>query len=604
AIWPYRDWVIAALNRDQGFDEFSVEQLAGDMLPDATRPQRIATGFHRNTMLNEEGGIDPLEYRYYSMVDRVATTGTVWMGLTIGCAQCHTHKYDPITHTDYYAMMALMDDADEPELEAVDLDAQGQRLAAERAIHQMELEVMQRVLVNGQGYESERDAFNAWRKEQGTRARDWVTCRPVDMRSTSPFLDITAEGTILASGDATKRDEYVLTMPPLKSDQPVTAIRIAAIAHDSLPAGGPGLAYYEGRRGDFFLSEIAVSSDHGEIELSVGTTSVPEAKPGQGKTFPGNVIDGNGSTGWSIPGEAGQTHRLVIPLKEPQRLNGEWKVRLLFERHYVAALGHFRVDVTTGSDPVALSIPSRLENQVAQDPASSHEALALEFLRSADAMKPHRQPIMRLRRELKSAPRTLVLRERSSDRGRVTHRHHRGEYLQPREAVDPAIPRVFSEGGPANANVRSRLEFARWLVGDENPLVGRVTANRAWRMFFGTGIVRTVGDFGLKSESPSHPELLDFLDASLRDASASGMQWSLKRLHREIVLSSTYRLAIGAPPSEDPDNRLLSVFPYQRYDAERIRDSFLAAAGLLVDRIGGPSVFPPQPNAVMQIAYG
>ncbi|MEM6472677.1 MAG: DUF1553 domain-containing protein, partial [Planctomycetota bacterium] len=149
-----------------------------------------------------------------------------------------------------------------------------------------------------------------------------------------------------------------------------------------------------------------------------------------------------------------------------------------------------------------------------------------------------------------------------------------------------------------------RLQLARWLVSDRNPLVGRVSVNRAWRSFFGTGIVDTAGDFGLQSEPPSHPDLIDYLDASLRDSSPRGLGWSMKRLHREIVLSSTYRLAVGPPPVADPENRLLSVFPYRRYDAEQIRDSFLDAAGLLVRQIGGPSVYPPQPGVVMQIAYG
>ncbi len=184
----------------------------------------------------------------------------------------------------------------------------------------------------------------------------------------------------------------------------------------------------------------------------------------------------------------------------------------------------------------------------------------------------------------------------------MTRRRHRGEYLQPKESVDAAVPEFFAtdpEDGPSD-----RLELARWLVSDANPLVGRVTANRAWREFFGTGIVRTAGDFGTQSESPSHPELLDYLDVRLRDTSADGIRWSIKRLHREIVLSATYRQSIGTPPPADPDNRLLSVFPYRRYDAETIRDAFLSGSGLLSRQIGGRSVYPPQPESVVQMAYG
>ncbi|MEM6470239.1 MAG: PSD1 and planctomycete cytochrome C domain-containing protein, partial [Planctomycetota bacterium] len=605
-IWPFRDWVIRALNFDMPFDQFSIEQLAGDMLPGSTRQQRIATGFHRNTMLNEEGGIDPLEYRYHALVDRVATTGTVWMGLTTGCAQCHTHKYDPLTHTDYFSLMALLDDADEPEMDAENEAEVLRRNETLKAIRDEELSIAKRVLIDGEGYTKEREAFTKWAETLKANARRWETCRPTSMASTLPYLDLLDDGSILASGDATKRDVYTLTMPPVGNGDPVTAIRLEAISHDSLPAGGPGLAFYEGRRGDFFLSEMTVSVDGREVELAVGSTSVPGAKPGQGKTYPGNVIDGDGSTGWSIPGNAGQTHRLVIPFTKLFTLDHEWTITLLFERHYVAGLGHFRIDVTTQPDPVALTITPRLETQLAESQVDhvTRELLAAEFLRSNGAMKTHRRRIDELRKQLVESTRTLVMRERPKERGRKTHRYHRGEYLQPREEVLPGIPDVFRGSGSTSEHVGDRLQLARWLVSDRNPLVGRVSVNRAWRSFFGTGIVDTAGDFGLQSEPPSHPDLIDYLDASLRDSSPRGLGWSMKRLHRAIVLSSTYRLAVGPPPVADPENRLLSVFPYRRYDAERIRDSFLDAAGLLVKQIGGPSVYPPQPGVVMQIAYG
>lgn len=630
-MWPYRNWVIDAINADQPFDQFSIEQLAGDMLPDATREQRIATGFHRNTMLNEEGGIDPLEYRFYAMVDRVATTGTVWMGLTTGCAQCHTHKYDPITHTDYYAMMALMDNADEPEMNADPAAVIAERESLYRQIEELEQQIVRQLVLNsgdsidndtaggdttGNGTDPDSDskdvdpqaAFVSWQADQLAHVSDWKTVSPVQMQSTMPVLSVQPDGSVLASGDATKRDVYTLTMPPIRSAAPLTAIRIEALPHASLPAKGPGLAFYEGRRGDFFLSEVDVSLGGEPITLSVGTTSVPDAREGNGKTYPGNIFDGDGSTGWSIPGDAGQAHRIVIPLQTPTTFDQEWTLVMLFERHYVAGLGHFRIDVTSDDAPQATVLPSDLQQDLVIANTSGvvstdlSNRLAVEFLHDADVMAEHRKPIERLQKQLPEDVRTLVMQERPETNNRVTRRHHRGEYLQPKEEVDPAVPAVFAE--PSERSPSNRLEFAKWLTGDQNPLVGRVTANRAWREFFGTGIVRTAGDFGTQSESPSHPDLIDYLDARLRDTSPQGDRWSIKRLHREIVLSSTYRQATGAAPATDPGNRLLSVFPYRRYDAERIRDSFLSASGLLTRQIGGPSVYPPQPASVVQLAYG
>jgi mono/diheme cytochrome c family protein len=607
-IWPYRDWVINAINEDKPFDAFTIEQLAGDMLPDATRQQRIATGFHRNTMLNEEGGIDPLEYRFYALVDRVATTGTVWMGLTVGCAQCHTHKYDPITHTDYYSMMALMDNADEPELNADSEAVRAKRAALEAEIAAKQNQIIEQTLLSDQADPEQQKAFRDWQRQQIESVARWQTIAPTQVQSTMPRLVVQEDGSVLASGDATKRDVYTLTMPPIESDRPVTAIRIEALPHASLPATGPGLAFYEGRRGDFFLSELKINAETQTIQLGVGTTSVPGAKAGNGKTYPGNVLDGDGSTGWSIPGQSGQTHHLVIPLETPQRLDSQWTIEMLFERHYVAGLGHFRIDVTTDAAPKALPISTEVQEIFAtvtdteQLNESQTKQVAREFLSTSKAMASQRKPIDRLRQQLPQAVRTLVMRERPESNQRTTHRHHRGEYLQPKEVVSPSIPEVFEIGD--GDEVTNRLEMARWLVSERNPLVGRVTANRAWRTFFGTGIVRTAGDFGTQSESPSHPDLIDWLAVWFQDESPSGANWSMKRLHRAIVLSSTYRLATGNAPESDPNNRLLSTFPYRRLDAERIRDSFLAAAGLLSHKVGGPSVYPPQPMEVVKMAYG
>lgn len=614
-IWPFRDWVIRALAADMPFDQFSIEQLAGDMLPEANAEQRIATGFHRNTMINEEGGIDPNEYRYHAIVDRVATTGTVWMGLTTGCAQCHTHKYDPITHTDYYSLFALLNQADEPDVIVPDQQREAERQQIEAEIDSELTRLVEKFLTRPELPESETSeaehpdgtiaaAFEQWLASQKQQTRRWRTIAPAAMDSTLPKLTLLHDDSVLASGDVTKRDVYRLRFDG--NWDSVTALKLEVMPHPSLPDGGPGMAFYEGRRGDFFLSELSVVLDGKRQTLEKASHSYGNISVGSGSADAANVIDGDGSTGWSTSGQEGQANRLVVNFSEPLSDSGPLEVTLLFERHFAAALGRFRVSVTNDErEAVAMSIPEELQRRLADHKLSGDAHLPVpllkqlqrEFVRVAPELSQHRRRLERLRASLPERVRTLGMRERSAADQRVTHRHHRGEYLQPKEVVEPAVPALFE---PLDTDrPADRLALARWLVSERNPLVGRVTVNRGWRAFFGTGIVDTAGDFGTQSEPPSHPELLDWLAIDLQQNG-----WSLKRLHRQIVLSATYQQAIGDPPAIDPNNRLLSVFPYHRLDAERIRDALLSAAGLLSREIGGPSVYPPQPEVVMQMAYG
>ncbi|MGB7343755.1 MAG: PSD1 and planctomycete cytochrome C domain-containing protein [Pirellulaceae bacterium] len=617
-IWPYRDWVIGAIADDMPFDQFTIEQLAGDMLADATAAQRIATGFNRNTMLNEEGGIDPLEYRYYAMVDRVATVGTVWMGLTTGCAQCHTHKYDPITHTDYYAMMALMDNADEPDVLVPDETARAKRQEIEAKIDAEVQRIAKEQLpspsewAGGEyGDSAIQVAFANWMQQQIKQSRDWRTIRPDEMSSTMPKLTLLEDDSILASGDVTKRDVYKLAFELTGDQAPAIALRLEVLAHDSLPAGGPGMGFYEGRRGDFFLSELKATLDGKSVKLHTASHSFGKISVGSGSPDATNVLDGDGSTGWSTSTMEGKDNQLVVNFSEPLKGPGKLAIELLFERHFAAPLGRFRVALThqrSGDDTqndaaVASSLRESLSAYLSQFSTEELEAidadvlvqLQSDFVRTAPELKEHRKKIVALEKQLPEAVRTLGMQERQPDDYRTTHLHHRGEYLQTKDPVDAAVPVVFGsiDGTP------NRLAFARWLVSDNNVLVGRVTANRAWRHFFGTGIVRTAGDFGTQSEPPSHPLLIDYLDGQLRRGG-----WSIKRLHREIVLSATYQQVVGADPESDPGNRLLSRFPYRRLEAEQIRDVMLSAADLLTRKWGGPSVYPPQPAAVSQMAYG
>jgi hypothetical protein len=785
SIWPYRDWVIRSLNADRPFDRFTIEQLAGDLLPNATLDQRIATGFHRNTMLNEEGGIDPLEFRFHAMTDRIATTGAVWLGLTIGCAQCHTHKYDPVTQVDYYRMMACLNNADEPEIDVPDADITARRAALDVEIAAREADLPKRyppfeawmwtvapvveatsasgatmtlqsdesVLVSGQS--PDRDVYTlmvetalpevtglrletltdkslgnqgpgrtphgnfvltelqaewspagrsatpvmlqsatadvaqdkfpaanaidgdnetgwaidvggawnvnraltikfakavrtsgitrwtirleqehggqhtlgrfrvslgritdnrpvavrrkahldqdyqAWLAERSAKAVSWTVVRPREWTTTLPRLELLDDGSLLASGDQTKRDVYDLTFGPEANG--ATAIRLEAIPDDRLPKHGPGHVYYEGPIGDFFLSEI-------EWDCGSQAQAIEDADQtfASGPHKAANCIDGSPLTGWMINGGQGQPHVAVFRFADPLPESDAHHLRMIFEKHYAAGLGRFRVSVTT--DPKAAKTPALHTDIEAllimpdrdRTPAQRAQLLA-EFCAVAPELAGERQAIEQLRRQRPELPTTLVMSERPRDNPRDTHRHKRGEFLQPQEAVAAGVPGFLHNlPGGADAN---RLTFAQWLVDQQNPLVGRVSVNRHWGTFFGRGLVRTTEDFGYQGELPTHPQLLDWLAVELPRRG-----WSIKELHRLIVTSATYRQSSRVTPEladRDPLNKRLARGPRIRLDAELVRDTLLQLAGLLSDKQLGPSVYPPQPASITtEGAYG
>lgn len=818
-IWPYRDWVIRHLNADLPYDQFTVQQLAGDMLPGATQDNRVATGFHRNTMLNEEGGIDPLEFRFHAMVDRLSTTGTAWLGLTLGCAQCHTHKFDPIKQTEYYALFALLNNADEPEIDVVDPAIATRRAELERRIQAAEdqladnfplggdlqwktpaaveattasgaklerlpdgsflavgavaptdtytlvfdadtdafaalrLETLTHPSLGAQGpgrtphgnfvlseiavaaapraggaarkvaianasaeveqpmfpvaaafdgqpatgwgihapdqpLNRDRSAvfhfaqlptspaapattpgtappgsaaaagpaatptrwtvtlrqeqggghligrfrlafgaadntagsastrslaerrrthleqrFAAWRDEQSKRATPWFTPRPSAATSGLPLLTVLDDHSLLSSGDQSKSDLFEIAFDNVPAG--VTAVRLEALADERLPKHGPGRVYYEGPHGDFFLSNIGLASADPRGQLDERPFSQASHSFANGANGAAAAIDDNKQTGWSINGGQGRSHWAVFNLKDPTPVAGRLVVRLLCERYYAANLGRFRLSFTTAPQAAASTTPPEIEALLAAPATAAtptqRERLMRHFLMVAPELSRERQAIQELRNQWPTAPTTLVFVERPTHHPRPTFRYHRGEFLQPREPVAPGVPAVLPPL-PADAP-RDRLTFARWLVAPANPLTGRVAMNRQWAALFGRGIVRTTDDFGYQGETPTHPELLDWLAIEL-----VRQEWSMKRMHRAMVTSATYRQASRADAdrlARDPRNELLGRGPRARLEAELVRDAALQASGLWSRRIGGPSVFPPQPeNVTTEGAYG
>jgi hypothetical protein len=359
--------------------------------------------------------------------------------------------------------------------------------------------------------------------------------------------------------------------------------------------------FYEGAFGDFFLSEIRLTAAGKPVPIRDASASNPKARKDAAA-----AIDGDPQTGWSINGGQGHEQAAVFRLATPLQRPGEITVEMVFERYYAAGLGRFRISAATDSrEVIASEIPFKLE-PILLTPEGKRTPEQVDRLREyylsvAPELAKEQAEIKKLESEIPKGPTTLVMQERPAENPRPTFIHNRGEFLQPKDRVEPAVLSILP--GMAPDVPRNRLGLARWLVSGTNPLTGRVTMNYQWAAFFGKGLVRTVEDFGYQGERPSHPKLLDWLAVSLAER-----EWSIKAMQRLIVTSATYRQSSRVSPellSTDPENRLVARGPRVRMEAEVIRDSVLKASGLLCEKIGGPSVFPPQPPGVStEGAYG
>ncbi|WP_169972709.1 PSD1 and planctomycete cytochrome C domain-containing protein [Tautonia rosea] len=617
SIWPFRDWVIRALNNDLPFDQFTIEQVAGDLLPDPSVDQRVATGFHRNTMINEEGGIDVEEFRYAAVVDRVATTGSTWLGLTVACAQCHTHKYDPITQREYYQLFAFLNNADEPELPLPDPETLRRRAELQDEIDAVvaSLPSLFPVPDNATGDESltederRRQHLTASmaRWEEDLTTFGWTPIAPSSLASKNgATMEVLEDRSVLVSGDKPNQDVYTVE---LETDlEGITALRLEVLPHESLPNGGPGRAPLFSV-GDFLLTEFTVEagSKGADLErITIAQASEDYAEKGHPASM---AIDGVYDTGWNVKGAIGQPHAAVFAFAEPVGKEGNTtRFVLTLRQEYIhqMTIGRFRLSATTDAGPVRASgLPSEIE-AIAQIPpdertAEQHDRITAYYLSVAPELGEHHERIVELRKAMPSLPTTMVMQERRPEHTRTTQIHQRGEFLQPTgNPVDPGVPSVLHplpEDQPLN-----RLTLARWLVSENNPLVARVTVNRLWAGHFGRGLVPTLDDFGTRGEPPSHPDLLDWLAVTFVDEG-----WSQKAIHRWIVTSATYRQSSNVEPSlldRDLENVLLARGPRFRLEAELVRDLALSASGLLTPTVGGPSVYPPQPDGVTALAYG
>jgi mono/diheme cytochrome c family protein len=596
-IWKYRDWVIEALNRDLPFDQFTIEQLAGDMLPGATLQQIVATGFHRNTLINQEGGTDQEQFRVEAVVDRIDTTGMVFLGLTLGCARCHEHKYDPVSQREFYQLFALFNGADEPSIRVPSPQQEEQLRQARAAVAEAERRLRQ---FDAAALQRRRD----WEQclAQAVAQFKWTALQPSDYASSGgATLTVLDDRSLLVAGKVPDSDTYTVTMEiPLRG---VTAVLLEALTHDTLPRGGPGLA----ANGNFVLTDVQI----GRRTLAEPDTLHPvrivrAVADHEQDRFPiAHAIDDDPQqTGWAInvtSGSLNVARQAVFVLERPLADDDtRLTVTLRHGHRNRYNLGRFRISVTAAA-PEVVTLPEDVRAALAvpeaQRSAEQQQLLAVELLRDEPQRVPLQEAVNRAQQALadleKQIPTTLVLRERATPR--PTHIHIRGDFLRLGAAVEPGVPAVLPPLRPAGDRP-TRLDFARWLVQADHPLTPRVTVNRVWQHYFGRGIVETENDFGTQGAAPTHPELLDYLASEL-----VRQGWSLKALHRLIVTSAAYRQSSQVTPealAADPNNRLWGRQSRLRLEAEIIRDQALAASGLLARGVGGPSVFPPQPSGI------
>ncbi len=604
SIWPYRDWVIRAFNQDLPFDRFTIEQLAGDLLPNPTLDQRIATGFLRNSMLNQEGGVDPEQFRVEGLIDRVDAVGKTFLGLTINCAQCHTHKFDPIKQEEYYKFYAFLNSDDEPEIEVPGPEVTRKREEILARVRQIEDDLIART-------PDLPKRLAAWEAGLGEDGKQWTVLDDSEIFAAFGVkFDKLEDGSFIARGDNSTSNNYKITARTRLTG--ITGFRIEYQTDQNLPRTGPGRA----PDGAFYVTEFIAEAT--PLDKSATTAKVPFANVTtdfERPDFPvKNVIDGDLKTHWSSDSGAGrrnQDRKMVFVAAQPVGFAGGTTFQFqLIQRfddsikpgNVMPNIGRFRISVTTAPQPRADRASTAVRRILATPAAQRTKEQQRELFRAYRAAVPEwaevNAKIDDLMKDWPYGPTTMALALRPVER--ETRIFRRGDWKRPGETVKPDTPAAlhpFPAGAP-----RNRLGLAQWIVDKNNPLTARVTVNRIWQQYFGVGLVATPEDFGARCDRSTHPDLLDWL---AREFMETG--WSIKHIHRLIVNSATYRQSSHITPKlqeADPTNRWLARAPRLRVDAEIVRDLALSVAGVLHPKIGGPPVYPPIPDGVLSLGYG
>jgi len=619
--WPWRDWVVDAFNQNMPFDQFTIEQFAGDLLPDATPEQILAPCFQRNHMTDGEGGRLPEESRIDYVIDRVNTTGTVWLGLTLGCAQCHTHKFDPVSHEDYYRFFAFFNSIDE--------DGTAGRKAkpylkyksdqAPRAMKELEAHLTKltaetdaaRVKAEAQFA----DELPAMLASLPADYQAWQVLSPSELQTVEGSrLKLEPQGIIQAIGPDPRQEDYRVTVPAPKSLQRITGWKLEVMPHPSHTEG----KLSRGAKGEFILTNVKLlvrrqgASQVRDIQMKGAIADFE--KPAKGRAYGkvADTLDDDPRNGWTTEtGDPTQPHVAQLELEEPLQLSADEELVFVLQHRSTegeANIGRFRLSATSESGETVQKLNGSPLEELAAEPIEDPEQLSDElrqrllaqFLQDAEFYQDHLAELNAAKGQLNRAKRdtgimsVMVLSE--LEEPRATHILERGVWDAHGAEVQPGVPdSVLPWPDDKTSN---RLDLAQWLVSPENPLTARVIVNHLWQMTYGAGLVRTPEDFGLQGELPTHPELLDWLALELIDSG-----WDLRHVLRLIVNNDTFRQSSDTTAELrelDPDNRLLARAPRHRLPAWMIRDNALAASGLLNPALGGPPVRPWQPEGVWQ----
>jgi hypothetical protein len=636
-MWRWRDWVINAFNRNMRYDEFTLDQIAGDLLPDATLDQRIATGFNRNHRTSGEGGIIPEEYRVEYVADRAQTTSIVWMGLTLGCARCHDHKYDPISQKDFYRLFAYFNRIPDEQGFVWNYGNEHPYVKAPLPEQQRKLnEFDSKIADLERQYQSLQPelqkAQRKWERVQAhSNAADWTVHRGLVFQSGKAPLqgagcDAAAADCEISTGEGPLGEarafdgKRYLEAPGRQADfeylEPFTYVAwikpespngaILSRSDDYFEGSGHGLYLLDGK--------IRMHIIHRWSDLGI---RIETAAPIRLHEWQHVMVTYDGKRKASgiriyLNGQPCAARILFDQNNEPLHVAAKTPIRVgaaggLRFQGMIADARIYKVALST-EEAAALAVMESIAEIAAlpekQRTSAQSGKLALSFLDQATPQEVqdirNRLGTLRAGRDLfyESVPSVMVMAD--SPHPRDTFVLKRGAYDSPGEKVSAGVPEVLPQPRPDWPN--NRLGFARWLVDRSNPLTARVTVNRFWQSYFGFGIVKTVDDFGSQGEWPMHPELLDWLATNFMDTG-----WNVKALQKTIVISATYRQSSKVSPDllqKDPDNRLLARGARLRLGPEIIRDQALAVSGLLVEKVGGPSVKPYQPPGLWQELAG
>ena len=619
-MWPWRDWVIDAFNSNMPFDQFTTLQLAGDLLPNATPEQKLATGFCRNYMINGEGGRIAEENRVDYVMDMSETMGTVWLGLTLNCCRCHDHKYDPLTQEDYYQFFAFFnqtsvtggggDPQTAPNIAVPQADQKRRLTDAWQEIAEIQKQ-KQAIQVSAS------PGLAAWEKEilAGSSTGDWQLRQPTEAAAKNQALRILNDASVLAEGQTSKTDTY--TVKYELDEGTIASAQLDILQHKSLTENGLSRS----GSGNFVLTEVEcfIINNEGRRPLKIDSAG---ATFEQGSLKIASTFDGNPSTGWAVWNgrNVDREHAAVLHFAEKVQVSPDDMLEVVLRQestHDFHTIGRFRLSTSPRARAEVraggASLPAMLRVPAAERSKQQHASILEAYLKTNDNFAELLRREAQLNKTAasiqKAAPKVMVMDHRKD--WRPTFVLNRGLY---NDVTDREVTTTTPASLPSfrtSEERMDRLDLANWLLADDQPLTARVTVNRYWQMFFGIGLVKTTEDFGVQAEYPEHKDLLDWLAVDFR---SNG--WDVKRLVRQIVTSHTYRQSSvvrdslisddsGQPLSlaeVDPENRLLARASRFRMPSWMLRDHALAVSGLLNDNVGGPPINTYQPEGVWEEA--